>query len=402
MLIARRIRQALAVAPLWGAAVLLTACGGGDGGMGGATPTSMANGVMGSGSMGMSCMSSGSMDMNMNSGMSCPAPTISLAPPAGIVSRTVVLHTRVGVPEGDTVTRVDFLIDNVRIGSSAIAPFSVSWDSTTVKDGAHALTVMATDSFGQSVGAGPVTLQVDNHPTFTVTLSAAQIVPAPASNASGTAHLSVDLGNGSLSGSVVLNGITARAVTLNEAFAGDSGAQLIALEPGATSTQWDLPAGALLTDDEVSALLQGGFYVLVSSPANSAGELRGQITPANIMVTFSTLSGTQEVPAVAISASGVGATTVDTVANTLTVHLHASGVNDAMAAELAEGAAGAIGKPLAALAHDPVDAGHWSGQLVAVTATDIDAFKASGWYLNVITPADPNGAIRGQVELGGP
>jgi hypothetical protein len=108
------------------------------------------------------------------------------------------------------------------------------------------------------------------------------------------------------------------------------------------------------------------------------------------------------VPAVAISASGVGATTVDSVANTLTVHLHATGVDDAMAAELAEGAAGAIGKPLAALARDPIDAGHWSGQLVAVTASDIETFKASGWYLHVMTPADPNGAIRGQVSLGGP
>src|SRR4029077_3800156 len=129
--------------------------------------------------------------------------------------------------------------------------------------------------------------------------------------------LSVDLGNGTLGGSVVLNGMTAAAVTLNEAVAGDSGAQLIALEPGATRGQSDLPAGALLTDDEVTALLQGGLYVLASSAANPTGELRGQITPANILVTFSTLSGTQEVPAVAISASGIGATTVDTVANTL-------------------------------------------------------------------------------------
>ena len=399
----RRIQQALTMAPLWGAVLLLTACGGG--GMG-TSPTSMANAVMGSGSMGMSCSGTGGMDMNgsmdMNGGMSCAPPTISLSSPAGIVSRTVVLHARVGVTDGGAVTRVDFMVDGARIGSSATGPFSVGWDSTTVSDGPHTLTATATDRLGQTADAGPVTLQVDNHPTFALTLSAAQIVPAPASSASGTAHLSVDLGNGSLGGSVMLKGITAAAVTLNGAFAGDSGAQVIALEPGAVGAQWNLPSGARLTEDEETALLQGGLYILVSSAANPAGELRGQITPANIMVTFATLSGTQEVPAVAISASGVGATTVDTVANTLTVHLHATGVDDAMAAELAEGAAGAIGKPLAALARDPIDAGHWSGQLVAVTASDIEAFKASGWYLNVMTPADPNGAIRGQVSLGGP
>ena len=398
----RRIEPALAVAPLWGAALLLAACGGGGGGMG-STPTAMASNAMGSGSMGMSCMGSsmdtGSMDMN---GMSCPAPTVALATPPGIVSRTVMLSARVGVTEGDAVMRVDFLVDGARVGTATTAPFSVSWDSTTVGDGPHAFTAMATDTFAQSVGAGPVTLQVDNHPTFAVTLSAAQIVPAPLSAASGSAHLSVDLGKGTVGGSVVLSGITATAVTLNQAFAGESGAQLIALEPGASSAQWNLPAGALLTADDVTALLQGGLYLSVSSPANPAGELRGQITPANVMVTFSTLSGSQEVPPVAINATGIAAITVDTVANTLTVHLHASGVADAMAAELAEGAAGAIGKPLAALARDPADAGHWSAPLVTVGASDVDAFKASGWYLNVMTPADPDGAIRGQIEPGGP
>ena len=395
----RRIELALAVAPLWGAALVLGACGGGTG----STPTAMASDVMGSGSMGMSCMGS-SMDtgsMGMNS-MSCPAPAIALVSPPGIVSRTVLLRTRVSLSQGDVLTRVDFLVDGARVGTATTAPFNVSWDSTTVGDGPHALTAMATDGSAKSIGAGPVTLQVDNHPTFTVTLSAAQMVPAPVSDASGSAHLSVDLGKGTVGGSVVLSGITATAVTLSRAFAGDSGAQLVALEPGAGSAQWNLPAGALLTDDEVTTLLQGGLYLNVSSPANPAGELRGQITPANVMVTFSTLSGTQEVPAVAINATGVAATTVDTVANTLTVHLHSSGVADAMAAELVEGAAGAIGRPLAALARDPVDAGHWSAPLVTVSASDVDAFKASGWYLNVMTPADPDGAIRGQVEPGGP
>jgi CHRD domain/Bacterial Ig domain len=393
----QRIAQALAVAPLWGAALLLAACGGGDGGMG-TTPTSMASGVMGSGSMGMNCMDMGSMDM----GMSCPAPTIALASPGGIVSRTVVLRARVGVTASDVVTRVDFMVDGARVGSSSTEPFSVDWDSNTVPDGPHALTAMATDNFGQTAGAGPVTLQVDNHPTFAVTLSAAQVVPAPASAASATAQLSADLGNGTLAGSVVLSGITAATVSLNEAFAGDSGAQLVALKPGASSAQWDVPAGVLLTADQMTALLEGGLYVTVSSLANPAGELRGQIIPANVVVSFSTLSGAQEVPPVAIDATGVAATTVDTVANTLTVHLHARGVGDAMAAELAEAPIGAIGKPFAALARDLLDAGHWSAQLVAVSASDIDAFKAGGWYLNVMTPADPDGAIRGQVELGGP
>jgi len=38
--------------------------------------------------------------------------------------------------------------------------------------------------------------------------------------------------------------------------------------------------------------------------------------------------------------------------------------------------------------------------LVAVSAADMAAFEASHWYSNLLTPADPQGAIRGQIEPG--
>jgi hypothetical protein len=138
---------------------------------------------------------------------------------------------------------------------------------------------------------------------------------------------------------------------------------------------------------------------MASTAANPGGELRGQITPANVMVNFSVMSGAQEVPAVTINAAGVVATTVDTVANTLTVHVHTTGVDDASAADIDDGATGATGPQLAVLTKDDVDPGHWSTQLAAVSAADIAVFKASNWYVNVMTPADPQGAIRGQIEL---
>jgi hypothetical protein len=271
-----------------------------------------------------------------------------------------------------------------------------------VSDGAHTLTATVSDSMGQAGNANPVAIEVDNHPAFTVTLTPAQIFPAPGSTASAVAHLQTDLATGAVSGRVVLSGVTATAVTLNEAFAGDRGAALLELRPGASSSEWDLPAGALLTEEQTTALLQGGLYVMAASAANPQGELRGQITPANIVVILSAMSGTQEVPPVAISAAGNAATTVDRVANTLTVHVHATGVDDAMAGEVAEAAPGATGARLTALTRDDVDPGHWSAQLVAVGAADMTAFKANHWYINVSTPADPQGAIRGQVELSAP
>ena len=222
MSIALRVRQALPAARLRAATALLAtlaACGGD--GMGTA-PMSAATDVMASGSMGTSCM-------GMGMSMSCPAPTIAIMPPPGTVNRTVALRAQVTVMQGDTVTRVDFMVDGTRVGTTSSEIVSVSWDSTTVSDGAHTVTATVSDGLGQTSTASPVTIEVDNHPAFTIALSPAQIVPAPASAGSGTAHLAVNLGSGALSGSVVLSGLTATAVTLNQAFAGDHGAILVTL-----------------------------------------------------------------------------------------------------------------------------------------------------------------------------
>ena len=410
-----RVRQASPAAPLSAATAVLTAlaaCGGG--GMGTA-PMSMANNV-GSASTSMGCTGSDTNNMNMNMGSNmnmgptmgmggnttpCAAPGIMLAALAGAVNRTVTLHAQVKVPAGDAVMRVDFMVDGARVGTTSDSGFSVSWDSTTVSDGPHTLAATVTDSLGQTASATPVTLQVDNHPAFTVTLSPAQIVPAPVAASSGTAHLSANLGSGALSGSVMLSGITATAVTLNEAFAGDQGAVLLKLSPGTNAGEWQVPADALLTSEQITALLQGGLYLTASSAAHPAGELRGQITPTGILVAFSAMSGTQEVPAVVINATGIAAATVDTVAETLTVHIHATGVPDAIAAEVDDGAAGTVGTRVTVLTRDDSDPRHWSTQLSGVSTADVDAFKASDWYVNVMTSADPQGAIRGQIQLAG-
>jgi len=230
-------------------------------------------------------------------------------------------------------------------------------------------------------------------------LAAAQIFPAPGSSASGTANLTVKLGSGATSGKVTLSGVTATAVTINEAFAGATGAGLIALAAnGSTAGEWDVPAGALLTADQVTALLQGKLYVIATSAANPTGEIRGQITPDDVTVVFSALAGSQEVPPVTITASGVAAATVDAAANTLTVHVNSTGVDDATAAEVDSGAAGASGAKLVALTKDSVNMGHWSMELATIAAGDLGNFNANKLYVNVKTPADPNGAIRGQIN----
>ncbi len=378
---ARSVRRAHLTAALLVAttlSVLLASCGGGYGG---------------------SSSSGGGGSCGGAYGNPCPAPTITMSSPGSSVNRTVKLTANAAAMGSATVTRVDFMIDGAIVGTATAAPYSVNWDSTTVSDGSHMLTGKVTDSQSQSTTSATITIMVNNTPAFTVALAAEQIFPAPSSSATGTANLAVKLGTGATSGKVTLSGVSATAVTINEAFAGSTGASVITLAANAsTAGEWDVPAGALLTADQVTALLEGKLYVLAISAANASGELRGQIAPANVSVTFANLAGSQEVPPVTISASGVAATTVDNVANTVTVHVNATGVNDATAAEVDTAATGAAGPKLIALTKDSVNAGHWSTELASIGAADVGNYTAGKWYVNVVTPADPNGAIRGQIN----
>jgi mono/diheme cytochrome c family protein len=153
----------------------------------------------------------------------------------------------------------------------------------------------------------------------------------------------------------------------------------------------------MLTADQVTALLEGGLYMAANSTANPNGEIRGQITPPNITVVWAPLSGTQETPPVTTTAAGVAAITVDAVASTVSVFVNTTGANDATAVELGTQMQGAATMKLVGLTRSAVNMGSWSVMLSPITAADISNFNKGLWYVNVLTPADPNGAIRGHV-----
>jgi hypothetical protein len=382
-----RLPKALssALLPLLGAAVLAGCGGGGMGTSSMGSPTAMGNS-----SMGMPCSM---MDMSMN----CASPGVTMMAPVSPVNRSVTLSATVSAASGDMITAVNFLVDGAEIGANTGRPYTISWDSTTVSDGLHTIRAQVTDTMDRTTTSAAINVQVLNNPTFTVALSPTQLIPAPPAGASGTASLSAHLGSGSLAGTVTLSGVTASAVSINEGFAGDSGSTLVTLTASGSGGEWQVPPGTLLTADQVSALMRGGVYVLAVSSARPTGEVRGQITPANVMVTFSSMAGTQEVPPVSIAASGTAATTVDASANTLTMHVHTAGIGDAMAGQIDTGAMGATGATLAVLEKDSVDPGHWSAQLVPIAAEDVTNFEAADWYVNIATPTEPQGAIRGQI-----
>ena len=363
--------------------LILTACGGGYGGGGGG--------------------SGGSLSCGSGYSNACPPPTVTLTAPASgaTVSGTVALTATASASStyGLTVTSVAFLIDGTAVGTVTSSPYTYMWNSTTVTKGSHSLTAKVTDSAGDTATTPAIMINTTGMAIAAVAMTAAQIFPAPMSQASGMADLTVKLDTGATRGTVKLTGLSATAVTINEGFAGATGPALIRLSPSGDNTaEWEVPADALLTAEQLTALSQGKLYVIATSAANPRGEIRGQIAPDNVAVTFSTMAPAAEARSVSPAAGGVVATTVDKSAYTLSIHVNSTGVDDADAAQVDSAA---TGRKLAVLSKDSVDMGHWSAELVPISAADVAHFESGKWYVSIATPVEAGGALRGQIRAPG-
>lgn len=328
------------------------------------------------------------------------APTVSVtAPTAASINRTVPLTAT--ATAGSGVNRVEFLVDGTAFATDTTAPFEASWDTSTIADGSHQLTARTVDSANVSVTSAPVTVTVLNAPTIGVTVSAAEVFPKTNSGATGTGQLTFNLVNGAVTGGVTLTGITATMAHIHNGIAGTNGPIIVNfVHSGTDPNRWDAEAGAALTADQVNALLAGQLYVNVHSVAFPGGEIRGQIRPQGIAVAIAGMDGNSVVPPVANSAVGFAAMTVNQVANTATVHVQTSGVDDATEAHVHNAPAGEnASAPLFSLMKDPAAPSHWFLEGQSVTQADQDALTANRLYVDVHTPGALAGALRGQLSL---
>ncbi len=229
-------------------------------------------------------------------------------------------------------------------------------------------------------------------------LTGGQEIPPVSTAATGTAAVTVDPVAGSLVAHVNTVGADdAVAAHLHDGYAGTNGDIAIGLTQDMSNTsRWsavDEPVDA----DQVAAIRAGRYYANVHTPANSGGEIRAQVTTPPVEVLFPAMSGDQEVPAVASAASGIAATTVNRETGALVVHLNADGADDASASHIHQGYAGQNGPVLVPLEQDAVDAGHWSATGVTLDAAGLTDYLDGRLYVNLHTPANPGGEIRGQV-----
>src|SRR5207245_9502897 len=89
--------------------------------------------------------------------MTAPADGATVSGPAVSVSATA--SDNIGV------TSVQFKLDGANLGApDTVSPYAVSWNSTTVANGSHTLTAVASDAASNTTTATTVTVTANNDP----------------------------------------------------------------------------------------------------------------------------------------------------------------------------------------------------------------------------------------------
>ncbi len=103
-----------------------------------------------------------------NLGTGDNAPTVDVTAPAeGATVAGASVSVAATASDDNGVTQVEFFVDGGSIGVDTTAPYTATWDSTTVPDGPHVVSATATDTIGQTASdANNVT--VDNVPDPTM------------------------------------------------------------------------------------------------------------------------------------------------------------------------------------------------------------------------------------------
>lgn len=239
----------------------------------------------------------------------------------------------------------------------------------------------------------------DDTVIITFPLSGEQEVPAVATLANGFAYAAVDQTDYELTLTVHTAGASdATMAHIHTGRVGTNGDILVALEALAgTEGTWVLPDATMIDEATFNVLAGGGHYVNVHTPANPAGEIRGQIVTDNFVLTTFPLSGSQEVPMVATEATGDGYALVNTDNYALEVVAVTSGVDDATMAHIHTGRIGNNGDVLIGLVQ-ATDLGIWmTPENTVIDQATFEILAAGGHYVNVHTPAYPNGELRGQI-----
>lgn len=224
----------------------------------------------------------------------------------------------------------------------------------------------------------------------TVLMGAQESTPV-ATEATGYASFVVDSATLAISGDVSFTGFTATMAHIHTGAPGTNGAPVVTLTVDNNNHRATVPQSTVLTQTQFDDLLAGNLYVNIHSTANPGGEIRGQI---GRVVVMANLSGTQEVPAVTTTATGVALFAVDPATLNLSGRITYTGIT-ATAAHIHTGATGVNGTPAVTLTV-AADSSTVPND-VKLTPTQFDDLLAGRLYVNVHSTAHTGGEIRGQL-----
>ncbi|RIK35198.1 MAG: hypothetical protein DCC55_31060, partial [Chloroflexi bacterium] len=120
------------------------------------------------------------------------APTVAISSPANGAVVTGTVAVAATASDNVAVAGVQFRLNGANLGAEdTVAPYAVSWDSTTVANGTYQLTAVARDAAGNTTTSSPVDVTVDNVPDTTPPTVTSVTPPAGSVNVAAGANITV-------------------------------------------------------------------------------------------------------------------------------------------------------------------------------------------------------------------
>jgi CHRD domain len=230
-----------------------------------------------------------------------------------------------------------------------------------------------------------------------VTLTGAQETPPRTTAATGTGLLTYNPDLHTISGRVVTTGIAGIAAHIHTGPVGVAAPVSIPMaQSPADSNTWLIPDGLVLTDAQVADLFGGNMYFNVHSAAFPGGEIRGQI---GRVVRYGLLTGAQEVPPNASSATGTGVAIIEPETRFIFAQTVTTGITGT-AAHIHQAPGAVAGGIIVPQTQTAPGSGIWnSASGASLTPAQYDDFFKGNLYFNVHSAAIPGGEIRGQIVV---
>lgn len=243
-------------------------------------------------------------------------------------------------------------------------------------------------------------------------LSGSQEVPANTSTARGTIDGIFDPYSRVIAFRLEYSGMTANvsAAHFHIAAAGSNGP--VTVDFGSQGFQTGNRAGEYvkvltLTQAQADALMAGRMYVNIHNTSFPGGEIRGQLNynqPLNrsSIPVSGTLSGTQEVPANASTATGSVVGSYETQSGLLAIKVTYSGLTaNATAAHIHRAPAGSNGRVIIDFGSLGFNFGATSGRfskIISLTPEQAADLVAGNLYVNIHNASFPGGELRAQLN----